>query len=64
MTIDSECLVGYVLFSSYSKHGERLVKLRLFLQLINIFLAVSVDMYCIVRCPLMTRPEVLDMTHN
>lgn len=44
--ITSECHVGRVIFDCHYRHGEMLVRQSLFLEPIDIFLAVSVHTIC------------------
>lgn len=57
----SECLIGYVIFGGHSTHGETIIKLNIFLGLIDILLASSVGIYGRVQrvlIKLLTRPII------
>lgn len=53
--------VLYIIFGEHSTHGEWLVELSLFLELIDILLAASIDVYRKVQHLLMTRSKSFDI---
>lgn len=60
----SECLIQHVIFGVYCRHGEWLVKLCVFQELLNLLLAASIRVHSRIQCLLVTCPEALHMVHD